>query len=63
MTLQLEMLLIEKMLDILPGASKKIVDAKDVPTLRQEPFAKMRAKKARSASHQYPLLQMHQAPG
>lgn len=62
MTGQLEMLVVEKMLDIFPGAGEKIIDAKNISTLRQKPLAKVRAKKSRPASHQNSLLQMHQAP-
>jgi hypothetical protein len=56
------MLVIEQMLDVVPGAGKKIIDAKHVPALRQKPLTKVRAKKARSTGHEYSPLQMHQTP-
>jgi hypothetical protein len=40
---QFEMLVVEKMLDVLPGAGKKVVGAEDIAAFREKPLAKMRA--------------------
>ena len=53
-------LVVEQMLDIVPGAGEEIVQADDLRALRQEPFTKVRAQKTRPAGHQYTLLEMHQ---
>jgi hypothetical protein len=54
--------MVEKMLDILPGAGKKIIDAENICALRQEPLAQVRAEKSRAAGNQNSLLQMHREP-
>jgi hypothetical protein len=40
---QLEMLVVEKMFDVLSGAGEKVVGAENVAALREKPLAKMRA--------------------
>ena len=52
---QLETLVIEKMLDIVPAAGVKIVDTQNICPPR-EPLAKMRAEKTRAPGDQNPSL-------
>ena len=52
-TNQLEILIVEKVGNILLAAGEKVVNAHDLVALVQEPFAKMRADKARTACDQY----------
>src|SRR5262245_2843093 len=56
------MLVVEEMLDALPGAGKKVVGAEDVAACREKPLAKMRAQKPGPAGHQNSLLNMHETP-
>src|SRR5436190_13276465 len=52
-TNQFEILTVKKVRNILLAAGEKVVEADDLVALVQEPFAKMRADKARTACDQY----------
>jgi hypothetical protein len=50
---KLEILVIEQMQDVYFAAGKEVIEAHNLISLAQEPFAKMRADKARTACDQY----------
>ena len=56
---ELKAFVIEQMLDVATYASEEIVEANDLGTFFQQPFAQMRAEKPRPTSHKNALLQMH----
>ena len=56
---QLEALVIEQMLDVVPCAGEEIVDAEHLAAALQQPFGEMRAEKAGSAGNENSSLEMH----
>ena len=56
---ELKAFVIEQMLDVATHASEEIVEADDLRTFCQQPFAQMRAEKAGATGHKNALLQMH----
>jgi hypothetical protein len=59
---QLEMLVIEKMLNVLASAGEKVIGAENVSAVREKALSKMRAKKPSPSGNQNSLLQMHYKP-
>ena len=53
---QLEMLVVEKVFDIFPGASEKIIDAENVAARCKKTLAKVRAEEPRPSRYQKPPL-------
>jgi hypothetical protein len=52
-----------QVLDIRVAACEEVVDAKDVSTFGDQPFAKVGAEEARSTRNEDTFLEMHRHPG
>ena len=58
-THQLEMRIVQQAQDVVLVAGEKVVDAKDVVSGRQQPFAEMRTQKTRSAGYHHSFSRIH----
>jgi hypothetical protein len=46
------MLVVQKMLNVFTSAGEKVIDAKDISSLCEQPLTKVRAEKSRPSGHQ-----------